>query len=94
MINLFFFKDEQHEIEMKLARIDITTFETADFFVFRRAVKKHSLKLFQETSSSERRSVNCGTTVSDLPLKPKEMSPFGKLLYKWVGEGREVKEKE
>lgn len=88
---IFFFsacflpQDEHQEIEMKLARIDITTFETADLFIFRRAVKKHTFNIFQEKeNASSPKRITCGTTVSDLPLKPKEMSPFGKLLYKWV----------
>lgn len=70
---------------MKLARIDITTFETADLFVFRRAVTRHTFHFSHDEKKKDRRCVlSSGTTVSDLPLKPKEMSPMGKLLYKWV----------
>lgn len=69
---------------MKLARIDITTFETADLFVFRRAVKRHAFFPKGREAKDEESGLSSGSTVSDLPLKPKEMSNTGKLLYKWV----------
>lgn len=51
------------EVEMKLARIDLTTFDFLEFFIFRR---------------------DCDTpTVSNLPVKPKEMTTAGRIIYKW-----------
>lgn len=54
---------QAEDVEMKLARVDITTFDFLEFFVFRR---------------------DCDTpTVSALPVKPKEMTAAGRLMYKW-----------
>lgn len=55
---------ESEDVELKLARIDTTTFKTADLFVFRRASDI--------------------PTVSELGMKPKEMTTFSKLMYKWL----------
>jgi FAD/FMN-containing dehydrogenase/SAM-dependent methyltransferase len=60
------------DIEMKLARLDATTLDSVELFLFRRA--------------------SDAPTVSALPAHPREMSPIGRLLYKWVaGPLREVR---
>lgn len=59
-------------VEVKLARLDITTLVTADMFLFSRAAP--------------------GSTVSALTPRPREMSPVGRLLYKWLaGPGASVR---
>lgn len=63
---------QSENVEMKLARIDTTTFKTADLFIFHRASEL--------------------PTVSELGVKPKEMSTFGRLMYKWLaGPLREIR---
>jgi hypothetical protein len=60
------------DVEIKLARIDITTFSSVDLFVFRRCSEV--------------------PTVSNLGIKPKEMSPVTRLIYKWAaGPLREIR---
>lgn len=52
------------QVQMKLARIDITSFEWIALYVFR--------------------SDSNVASVSNLPIKPREMGPISALIYKWL----------
>ncbi len=56
--------DNGGDVDIKLARLDITTLEHIEMYVFRR--------------------VGAVRTVSNLELKPREMSLGSRLMYKWL----------
>ncbi|KAL6051450.1 Accessory Sec system protein Asp3 [Balamuthia mandrillaris] len=62
-------KNPTEDVVIKLARLDITTMEHIDLFLFRNA----------SSSSKE-----VGKTISYLPLRPREMSGASRLIYKWL----------
>jgi len=57
-------------VEVKLARLDILTLESASLYVFRK----------DEDGMANRASVMS----SNLPLRPRELSKMSQLLYKWA----------
>eukprot|EP00566_Odontella_aurita_P001921 CAMPEP_0113531096 /NCGR_PEP_ID=MMETSP0015_2-20120614/3308_1 /TAXON_ID=2838 /ORGANISM="Odontella" /LENGTH=1747 /DNA_ID=CAMNT_0000429897 /DNA_START=442 /DNA_END=5685 /DNA_ORIENTATION=- /assembly_acc=CAM_ASM_000160 len=55
-------------VEIKLARLNILSLESASLYIFRRGDNENSSQ----------------TTSSNLPLQPKKLSLVGRLLYKWA----------
>jgi hypothetical protein len=64
------------DVEIKLARLDITTMDRVQIFVFRRGSHSRRARLAATSDGPGHESV--------LPLNPREMSGVSQLLYKWV----------